>query len=341
MPAEARGHVRKLPSGKWQLRYYDSKGGRRSGGAFSTKSEAWAHYRDVVEPELQGRLTARRDLTLSELVETFLERHGKLAKPATIETLRWRLRRPLDAYGDVPLADLEHMTDELAAFASQLPDRYRYSVMSALRQAFEAGVRYGYMTRNPAKLAGANPMPAPRGVRVYTPKELEKIGKELDTRGAAAVALAAATGLRPAEWANLERRDVDRARRVLTVRGTKTQRSRREVPLTSAALAALDSLPVRIDTVYVFGGTKGGPFDLHNFRRREWGPAIESAGITTPARMYDLRSTFASNALAAGITVYELARIMGTSVTMIEAHYGALLDTAHESMLERLEAING
>jgi integrase len=115
------------------------------------------------------------------------------------------------------------MTDELAAFAAQLPDRFRYSVMSALRQACEAGVRYGYVTRNPARLAGANPMPAPRPVRVYTPKELEKIAKELDTRGAAAVACAAATGLRPAEWANLERRDVDRTRRVLTVRGTKTQ----------------------------------------------------------------------------------------------------------------------
>ena len=30
---------------------------------------------------------------------------------------------------------------------------------------------------------------------------------------------------------------------------------------------------------------------------------------------------------------------MGTSVGMIERHYGALLDTAHESLLERLEAI--
>jgi hypothetical protein len=121
MPAEARGHVRKLPSGKWQLRYYDQKGVRHSGGAFPTKSEAWAHYRDVVEPELHGRPAARRDLTLSQLVETFLERHGKVRKPATIETLRWRLRRPLDDYGDTPLADLEHMTDELAGFASQLP----------------------------------------------------------------------------------------------------------------------------------------------------------------------------------------------------------------------------
>lgn len=56
-------------------------------------------------------------------------------------------------------------------------------------------------------------------------------------------------------------------------------------------------------------------------------------------RLYDLRSTFASNALAAGVTVYELARIMGTSVRMIEQHYGALLDTATESLLERLEEL--
>jgi integrase len=108
--------------------------------------------------------------------------------------------------------------------------------------------------------------------------------------------------------------------------------------MTSAALEAVDSLPARLDTVYVFGGPKGGPFDVANFRKREWAPAIESAGVTTPARLYDLRSTFASNALAAGITVYELARIMGTSVAMIERHYGALIDTARESLLDRLEA---
>jgi hypothetical protein len=39
-------------------------------------------------------------------------------------------------------------------------------------------------------------------------------------------------------------------------------------------------------------------------------------------RIYDLRSTFASNALAAGISVFELGRIMGTSIHMIERHYG-------------------
>jgi hypothetical protein len=69
------------------------------------------------------------------------------------------------------------------------------------------------------------------------------------------------------------------------------------------------------------------------------GPAGEAAGIAKPARIYDLRSTFASKWLAAGITTFELARIMGTSVGMIEAHYGALIDTANDSILARVEGL--
>jgi hypothetical protein len=56
------------------------------------------------------------------------------------------------------------------------------------------------------------------------------------------------------------------------------------------------------------------------------------------ARIYDLRSTFASSALAAGVTVFELARVMGTSVRMIERHYGALLDGAHGVIASCLDA---
>jgi integrase len=125
---------------------------------------------------------------------------------------------------------------------------------------------------------------------------------------------------------------------VVDVKGTKTRASRREVPLTTAALAALDSLPARLDSPYVFTGPKRGPFDVHNFRRRAWGPAIESAGITKPARIYDLRSTFISHALASGLTIFEVSRIAGTSSAMVESRYGRLLDSARESLLERLES---
>ena len=51
-----------------------------------------------------------------------------------------------------------------------------------------------------------------------------------------------------------------------------------------------------------------------------------------------MRDTFASNALHARVTVFELPRVMGTSVRMIERDYRALLDGAHAGIAGRLDA---
>src|SRR5262245_21129016 len=98
MPATQRGHARRLPSGKWQLRYYDADGARRTGGAFKTKTEALDHYRKVIEPRLNGSAEAPPK-TLQELADVFLTRFAVIRSPRTVRSMRERLSRPLKAYG--------------------------------------------------------------------------------------------------------------------------------------------------------------------------------------------------------------------------------------------------
>jgi integrase len=363
MPAVQRGQPYKLKSGKgWGLRYYDENCVRRRQSPFPSKSAALDHYRNVIEPRLRGEPEPLPERTLGQFVSIYLERHAVSVRRRTIDTLGERLghQRQLGddeecncatcAFGEAPLRDLERMSGEIASWQATLPERWRHDIMQALRQTLEAAVRWGHMSCNPAKLAGRNPQPPPRPVRAYAVAELNAIAAELSVRYRQLPKFAAATGLRPEEWGAVERRDVDRRGRILSVRRTisagevvelgKTSRSRRQVPLSRRALEALEELTPRLDTPFLFPAPAGGLIDLHNFRNREWAPAVEASGVRRPARPYDLRSTFASNALAAGVSVFELARVMGTSVQMIERHYGALLDGAGADITRRIDAFD-
>jgi integrase len=153
----------------------------------------------------------------------------------------------------VPLRDLERMSGELASWQATLPERSRYGLVQALRQALGAAVRWGYMRQNPAVLAGRNRQPSPRAVRAFNAAEVAALGAELSPAYRTLPAFVAATGLRPEEWQALERRDIDRAARVLTVRRTvsggevvelgKTSRSRRQVPLSRAGAGRAGRAP--------------------------------------------------------------------------------------------------
>jgi integrase len=152
--------------------------------------------------------------------------------------------------------------------------------------------------------------------------------------------------MRPEEFFALHRSDIDRDRMRIHVHrrytrgvvkdGCKTETAR-FVPFGRKVLAALNSMPIRIDTPILFPAPRGGYVDLCKFRHMEWAPALKAADIPH-RRIYDLRHTYASWSLAADVPVAKLAKMMGTSIGQIEdtyhgflrddeERYGAALDT--------------
>ncbi len=91
----------------------------------------------------------------------------------------------------------------------------------------------------------------------------------------------------------------------------------------------------------MFPSPNGGYFDLHNLRNRYWKPAQLAAGVTPLRRVYDLRHTFAMLALRAGISTFELSRYMGTSLRMIDRHYGHLARDGREHAIRLLDLFTG
>jgi integrase len=240
--------------------------------------------------------------------------------------------------------------DEVADWRSTLSDTSRYRLTAAMRQAFGAAVRWNYISVNPAVAAGRNPQPQSEELHPFTLAEIDRLDAELGDLYGPLVVFAAETGLRTNEWVPLERRDVDRVGQAVTVQRRfadrvltgypKTKRSRRRVPLTRRALDALERIPARLDTPLLFPAPKGGYIGLDTWRTREWYPALDAAGIGRRGP-YHLRHTFATEALAAGVSIFQLARLMGTSVAMIDRTYGHLARDSEESIRAALDARSG
>jgi Phage integrase family len=284
----------------WAYRY--RAGGRDSrrvqrGGCLTEQDAIDALERELERVRREQRIP--RSLTLAELVDVYLAQHD--VQPVTIEKLRWLLSKATAAFGDRRIGELT--SQEIAEWRMNLSRGYRFEATQAVRQVLNRAVVWGMLDINPAKVGVDNPTPRRKEQHPFeTWEELEALTAALGTRYGPMILFAAATGLRPAEWVALEWRDIDRDERVVYVRRSftrgelklpKTEGSLRAVPLQARAIDALD----------------------HHFRPYQWRPAQKAVGISPLRRIYDLRHTFATFALRAGISTFDLSRYMGASLT--------------------------
>jgi integrase len=131
------------------------------------------------------------------------------------------------------------------------------------------------------------------------------------------------TGMRQSEILNLQWPLVDLARRTLTILEQKNG-ARDTLPVNATAVAVLQArAAVRASsTAYVFVNAAGHRRDAHNLLRSFY-PAMRKAGIER-FRFHDLRHTFATRLIQAGVDVYtvqKLGRWKTISMVLRYAHH--------------------
>jgi len=341
MPSTQRGSVVKRGN-RWGARWYDEQGQRRFRGGFETKSAAreWLDSK-VSDTEALRRGERPRPAeipTVSVLIHNFLAAHQ--VDSATTTKLRYQLAHAKTAFGDRPIDRLTPF--ELDAWRAQLPARTRHHYFRAFRQVLAQAVTWRLIEHNPTD--GIKNRRAvldeDREIRPFADwAEVEAISAELHPRYETVPAVLVGTGLRPEELWGLERRDVDWNNGVLNIERVFTQGrlkpckksdlQRRRVPLREKVLEALEAMPRRLDTQVLFPAHDGGYVRHATFRLRHWTPALRAAGIEHRG-VYATRHTFAAWGIRAGVQLFYLSRIMGTSVEMISQTYGHLVPDSED-----------
>lgn len=361
MPAQQRGFARKRGK-KWLACWYDDAGRERSRGGFQTKTAA-AEYANQQAAAAVEHVASRRfgdskliafdrPQSVDELCDLFLEKHGRRVDDATKRKLETQLRRARAAFGGRHPDSLLQL--ELEDWQNDLSPGSRHDVFRAFRQTLTWGQSRSLITRN-ASDGIKNPKRKREERRPILPfeswDEIDAVETELDPLYVGIPTFATGTGLRPEEWAALDKTDVDLVGRYVTVnkrysggqlkRGTKNGVPERRVPLRERVVEALQRRVPRIDTPILFPAPRGGYIDIERFRYREWSPALRAAGLA-PRGPNHCRHTFATWAIISGsVQTAELAVLMGTSVKEIEDTYFRWLQSADERLLKAFDAFDG
>jgi integrase len=232
-----------------------------------------------------------------------------------------------------------------------------------IHRAFRDAVRWGRVTRNVAELADPPKTRRPE-MKTWTAHDLRTFLEHVRPhRFYAAWLVAGTTGLRRGEILGLHWRDVDLDAARLSVRAAlvmvdnsptwsepKTAKGRRSVPLPAETVAALRAhrahqLKERLalgtgyqDEDLVFCREDGMTFHPDTFERT-FDRLAAQAGLP-PIRLHDLRHTFATLALSAGVHPKVVSEILGhANISITLDTYSHAIPAMQEEAATRIAAL--
>jgi site-specific recombinase XerD len=333
---------RQKGSGVWWISYCDRQG-KRHRERVGRKAEAITAYSDRKREIREGRYvpprTKGRALTFLDLSERAMEHKKLKLQPSSYITDMRHLEHLYPMLGHLQAAAIQPADVEtiLAKFRNRglsgsTANRYR----SLLSSIFRYAVRMRLIHSNPIAEVERSKESAHRD-RYLKPEEEERLRKVIREKCPSRepeLDLALYTGMRRGEQFSLKWENVDRKNRRLTVYGKS---GRRYVTVNSSADAALEKLAwpqVGFESLYVCPETKS---DTQKDWRRWFEDALKEAGIKN-FRWHDLRHTFASRLVMAGVPLNSVKDFLGHHSLVMTERYAHLSPDHRAIEIEKIGA---
>jgi integrase len=310
---------------------------RRDAERFKTEVER--------ERQLRGLYVAAPE-RFGPFLADWLSRHGQRVRASTLERDAQALRRaePLSRLlvEEVSAAKVEDLVSEVARTAPRQAQILLRLLKTVLADARARGQRV-----DEAIAAIRPPRHVERTPRFLLWSEVEELAS--CCREGRLVAVAALTGLRQGELFALLAHDVDHPSAELVVsksgdRGrfgpTKNGKSRRVHLTLLASELVIQQLRERTESAagFLFPSPTGRMWGDDNFRNRVFRPAVKRAGLDG-LTFHDLRHTYASLLIAAGVGPMVVAQQMGhADARLVLQRYGHLYPGASAHAAAALDA---
>ena len=274
--------------------------------------------------ELKGKLKLRDrgTLTLQEFSKTYIEEYAKARNKKKSWKRKQTSFRALNAV--LGKINLEAITP--AHLHTYVARRKKTGVMeatinwdlSAIKHMFNYAVECGIIEHNPLrnfKKLKEDQRERPR----FTEDQVQAIIKAVRPDCRPLFIFIRETGCRREEALSLQHWQIQEESKLVVFSEDTKSRKYRYVPLTEAALEAVNALPPIEDCPYVFYNLKS----KHRWHdcRKPWEQAREKAGLTE-IQVKDLRRHFAIELAEDGANMHDIQQVLGhASVTTTEKHY--------------------
>ncbi len=235
---------------------------------------------------------------------------------------------------------------ELERIASRQIERFKASRLEKVKPAtvnkeigllkhlLNLAVEWGYLYENPArkvKPLRENNM----RLRYLANEEINRLVASASGYLKPIITLAVNTGMRRGEIFNLKWSHVDLKNRFVEIIKSKNG-DKRVIPINKTLLEALHRLPRRIDSPYVFPGKKGKKLtDV----KKSFRTAMKKAEIEDFC-FHDLRHTFASHLVMAGVPLLTVAELLGHKSIEMTKRYSHLSPNHKAAAVRMLDSLN-